>query len=107
MKYHRLEMMFKMYHTGAFQNTIGIMEAMNKTTGNEEVLIVGLTFSEKDGEKTIAECYPLARILDKDEVDNYLSPDGRGGYWGEIDHTPEVAPTEDVSPTDAAGGLDG
>ena len=85
-KYQRLEMMFKMYYTGAFENTIGIMEAVDKETGRESVLLVGLTFNEVNGEKVIADCYPLARVLDKDEVSNYLGPDGRGGYWGQEAH---------------------
>lgn len=70
--------LFQMFYSGVFSNTIGVMRAKDKSTGNIESLLVGVEASE-EGPKF----YPLARVLAPDEVSNYLSPDGKGGYFGE------------------------
>lgn len=67
-----------LFYEGCFTNTVGIMEAKNKLTGNVELLLVGLEKAE-DGINT----YPMARILSLEEQDNYLAPDGYGNYPGE------------------------
>lgn len=70
--------LFQMFYNGVFGNSIGVMQAKNKDTGKIEALLVGVEGGE-EGPKV----YPLARILDPSEVTMYLSPDGKGGYFGE------------------------
>lgn len=72
--------LLQLFYTGAFENTIGLMRAKNKVTGEEEQLIVGMTVND-NGE---IDTYPLARVLTPSDVPLYLSPDGKGGWHGEV-----------------------
>lgn len=72
-KYDILQMLLE----GVMNNLVGYMDAKNTVTGNTERLLVGL---ELAGDKVNA--YPLARLLEPDEIANYQAPDGKGGYDG-------------------------
>lgn len=70
--------MLKMFYKGAFENTIGLMEAENSETGGLEYLIVGLVPDEVT--KAI-KAIPIAKVFsDPSESYVYLAPDGKGGY---------------------------
>jgi hypothetical protein len=71
-----LQQLLEMYYKGAYTNTIGVMSALNTETDKEELLIVGVMHTPEGLTNTL----PLARILDPDEVANYLGPDGKGGW---------------------------
>ena len=71
-------MLFEMLHRACFSNLLGIMQAVNSDTGQEEILVVGLEPTADNKFNS----YPLARILNKDEANKYLAPDGRGGWGG-------------------------
>lgn len=64
------------FHSGIMQNRIGIMQALNSVTGQEEILLVGLSLDE-NGE---LECFPLAKAISAEEAGAYRTPDGKGGY---------------------------
>lgn len=70
-----LHQLLEMFHRGVLENTIGIMEAQNKESGEIERLLVGVAH---DGDATYT--FPLARLLDPGEGDKYAGPDGQGGY---------------------------
>lgn len=75
-KEYQLDML-QMLYTGALENTLGLMEAMNEETGSTELLLVGMTFADKT-----YNAYPLAKLLSPEETKKYLAPDGKGGYEG-------------------------
>lgn len=65
-----------LFYKGVFSNTVGVMHAKHKETGNLELLLVGLTRDE-GGDLGV---YPLARLLSMEDSADYLPPDGNGGY---------------------------
>ena len=70
--------MLKMFYKGAYDNTIGLMEARNEDTGELEYLIVGLTANPLTGNTA---AIPIAKVFaDTLEANKYSAPDGRGGY---------------------------
>lgn len=70
--------MLKMFYKGAFENTIGLMEAKNSETDALEYLIVGLVPDEVTGNIT---SIPIARVFSNPEESyKYLAPDGKGEY---------------------------
>lgn len=70
--------MLKMFYKGAYENTIGLMEAENSETGELEYLIVGLV---PDEVTKAVKAIPIAKIFeDPSESYKYLAPDGKGGY---------------------------
>lgn len=74
-----MQSLLDMFYRGVHDNTIGLMSAYNKKTGEEELVIVGVLH---DGELT--RTLPLARILVGNEgAETYLGPDGEGGWLGE------------------------
>jgi hypothetical protein len=73
--------LLQLFYRGAFDNTLGIMRAKNKITDEDEQLLVGMTVNPNGQVDT----WPLARILNPIEVGNYLSPDGKGGWYGADD----------------------
>jgi hypothetical protein len=75
-----LHMMLEMFHNGVLNNSIGLMTAKHKETGEVSTLIVGV---EHDGAETFT--FPLARILGKGEAADYVGPDGQGGWLGEVE----------------------
>lgn len=69
--------MFHSLYEGVFKNRIGIAHCKEKDTDKTVTLIMGIGH---DGENV--QMFPLARILDEAEVNNYEAPDGNGGYVG-------------------------
>lgn len=70
--------MFHSLYDGAFKNRLGVAHCKDVTSGKLATLLVGIGI---DG--TNVQMFPLARILDEAEVNNYLAPDGNGGFLGE------------------------
>lgn len=69
--------MFHSLYEGVFKNRIGIAHCKEKGTDKTVTLIMGIGH---DGGNV--QMFPLARILDEAEVNNYEAPDGEGGYVG-------------------------
>lgn len=70
-----IRQLFHGFYNGAFANKIGLMHAYNSETENVETIIVGVENGE-DGVKL----FPLAKVLDGEEIAVYKAPDGNGGY---------------------------
>lgn len=70
--------MFHSLYDGVFKNRIGIAHCKERGSGNITTLIVGL---DSDGKNV--QMFPLAKILDEAEVNNYIAPDGKGGWIGD------------------------
>lgn len=76
-----MQSMLGMFYQGVYNNTIGIMSALNKETNKEELVIVGV---QHNGGTT--NTYPLAKVLSPEEAfGTYACPDGKGGWLGEED----------------------
>lgn len=73
-----LRQLFHSLYSGVFQNRIGIAHCKNTTTDKLETLIVGVQPNGEGG----AQLYPLAVIIGEEDVLNWHSPDGKGGYVG-------------------------
>lgn len=69
--------LLQMLYTGAFSNQLGLMFARNKENGEVHRLIVGTEWNAEKGE---LDTYPLARLLEQEEINSYEAPDGKGGY---------------------------
>lgn len=76
-----LQQLLDLYYRGAYENTVGIMHALNVHTQEEETLLVGVEHLEDGNTVT----YPLARILSPQEAKNYVGPDGEGGWLDDED----------------------
>lgn len=76
----------QMFYKGAVVNNIGLMRAYNVETDQEELLLVGMEVTEEKG----IDAYPLAKILVKEDVSKYLSPDGKGGWHGKEPSKPNL-----------------
>jgi hypothetical protein len=74
---HELDDLLAMFYIGVANNTIGIMQAWNLEKEKEELILVGV---ELDAEGK-ADLYPLAHCLAVEDTRNYLSPDGKGGFY--------------------------
>lgn len=72
-----LDGLLTMFYEGVLANQVGIMEAHNLQTGEEEVILVGVELSPEGK----PHCYPIAKCLKAEDVRNYLSPDGKGGFF--------------------------
>ena len=84
-----LQALLSMFLRGAEANRIGIMQAMNTRTNQEDIILVGVDV----GPDNTAECFPLAVLLKAEDAPLYLSPDGDGGW-----HNPaEVEEHDDVA----------
>jgi len=73
-----LDSLLAMFYSGAFRNSIGIMEAQREFEdgkGYPALILVGV--AEEDGEQR---CYPLAEVIPSEQAYQYLHPDGKGGY---------------------------
>lgn len=64
-------MLFHAFYDGVFANKIGIMQATHTETGEKAMLIVGVEVTEEG-----TALYPLARILESEEVLKYEGPSG-------------------------------
>jgi hypothetical protein len=73
-----LESLLAMFYKGAVDNRLGIMQAKNTVTDEEQLLLVGVTVEEGN-----TQCYPLCVLLKAEDVPNYRAPDGNGGWFGE------------------------
>jgi len=73
-----LDSLLAMFYSGAFRNSIGIMETQREFEDGEgypALILVGV--AEEDGE---TKCYPLAEVIPSNNAHQYLQPDGKGGY---------------------------
>lgn len=70
--------MFHSFYDGVFKNRIGIAHVKEAETGRICTMLVGVNPTE-DG----TQLFPLARVLDEQDVNTFLSPDGNGGWIGE------------------------
>lgn len=59
-------MLFHAFYDGVFANKIGIMKTKHVDTGEDCLLVVGVELREEG-----TAVYPLARILESDEVEKY------------------------------------
>lgn len=91
-----LEALLAMFYTGAYENRLGIMQAKNITSGQEELVLVGVSLDAEG--KT--DCYPLARLLKAEEVVDYRSPDGKGGWYDPLNEQEVTAVKADMLPLD-------
>lgn len=93
-----LDTLLQMFYEGAFGNTIGIMEAFNLKTQEEETILVGVSVDE-DGKP---ECFPIAKLMSAEDVPNYLSPDGMGGFFDPLDPVARAEAKENMVPVGQA-----
>lgn len=75
----------KMFYDGLDQESIGLMQAKNVETGDLELVLVGISVDKQDN----AHLFPIAKVLKAEDASQFLSPDGKGGYFD-----PQV-PTDD------------
>lgn len=73
-----LDSQLAMFYSGAFRNSIGIMEARRELENGEVVPVLLLVGVEQEDDKF--KCFPLAEILSSEKATTYLHPDGEGGY---------------------------
>lgn len=73
-----LDQILYVFYTGVWNNKLGIMQAMNAETGQEELLLVGV--EPVEGEEP--NIYPLCTMLKAEDVVKYHAPDGKGGWKG-------------------------
>lgn len=85
----RLMPYLDMLYSGALNNMIGVMEALNSETNETELLLVGVqpSVDGMDGHPV----FPLAKILNVESARKYKSPDGKGGW---IEPTEEEGTSE-------------
>lgn len=93
-----LDSVLAMFYDGVFRNRVGIMDAYNLESGEEETLLVGIELDE-DGK---ADCFPLCKLLRAEDVKNYLSPDGKGGFYDQFDPRENAKAKEDMRPLEEA-----
>lgn len=70
-----IRQMFHMLYQMTYDNSLGLMHALNTETEKVETLIVGVNRTE-DGYA----CFPIAKVLTDSEQGKYKSPDGAGNY---------------------------
>lgn len=73
----KLEALLSMFYSGVMQNTVGVMLAKNKDTGEEELILVGVNV----GDSNVVDTFPIAKILGPEDVAKYAAPDGNGGWF--------------------------
>lgn len=72
----RLLSYLRMFYEGVYKNSVGIMEAKNKDTGQLELVLVGINH----GEDGLTDTFPIAKILSAHDAVRYLAPDSEGGW---------------------------
>lgn len=87
--------LIQMLYDGAFNNEIGLMEALNSETGSTELLIIGAVLNRETGKM---DTFPLARVLDPQDVQKYRAPTGTGDF---VKHGADLNTDTDT----ASGGL--
>ena len=95
---HYLDSLLAMFYQGAFDNTIGIMDSFNLDTDEVETILVGVQ-ADENGKPV---CFPLAKLLKAEEVPQYLSPDGKGGYFDPMDQEASEAARENMKTIEEA-----
>jgi len=85
-----LDSQLAMFYSGAFRNSIGIMEARRELENGEVIPVLLLVGVEQEDDKF--KCFPLAEILSSEKAATYLHPDGEGGY---SKPEPEECPTSE------------
>ena len=93
-----LDSLLAMFYQGAFDNTIGIMDSFNLETEEVETILVGVQ-ADENGKPV---CFPLAKLLKAEEVPQYLSPDGKGGYFDPMDQEASEAARENMKTIEEA-----
>ena len=73
-----IRQMFHLLHQSTFKNKLGIMHAKLKEKDEVHTLIVGVEVTD-DGQVFT---FPIAKVLTEAEQNNYLAPDGKGGFLG-------------------------
>lgn len=86
----RLLPLLRMFYNGVYENSVGIMEVMDKRTGKPALVLVGITH-EDDGTTTTV---PIAQVLNEAAVDFFELPDGEGGWMDPTDQWTEVNGTK-------------
>lgn len=74
-----LDSLLVMFYQGVYDNQLGIMQAFNIQTEGEELILVGVA-ADENGKPV---CFPIAKVLAAEDVQNYLSPNGKGGWFDE------------------------
>lgn len=72
-----LDNLLATFYVGVQTNSLGIMQAFNVETGEQEIILVGIEL-DSDGKP---DCYPLARCLNAETARLFLAPDGKGGWY--------------------------
>lgn len=70
-----LQGLLKMVYHVVLTNRLGVMQAMNSETGEQELVLVGV---EQNGDSL--SCYPLLHPIRAEDVGKYDAPDGSGGW---------------------------
>lgn len=83
-----------MFYEGANRNTIGVMEAFDLIESEEVLLLVGVA-ADEEGKPV---CFPIAKMLKAEDVPNFLSPDGKGGFYDPNDPTEAAEARENLKP---------
>lgn len=93
-----LDSVLAMFYDGVFRNRVGIMDAWNLETEQEETVLVGIELDENGK----PDCFPLAKLMRAEDVKNFLSPDGKGGYYDQFDPRENEKVKEDMLPLEEA-----
>lgn len=72
-----LDSILAMFYEACYLNRVGIMEAWNLETEQNEMVLVGIELDENGK----PDCYPIASCLRAEDLPKYLAPDGDGGYY--------------------------
>lgn len=87
-----LDNILAMFYTGCNENTVGIMESWDLELEEEALILVGVQ-ADENGKPV---CFPLAKVLKAEDVRNYLSPNGKGGYFDPLNPAEADAAREEM-----------
>lgn len=73
--------LLQLFYKGALMNSIAYADLLDVTTNKVRPALVGL---EPNPETGLVDTYPLAFIIDREELPKLRSPDGRGGWLGAV-----------------------
>lgn len=91
-----LEHLLSIFYRAAFTNTLGVMQALNSETGNEEAILVGVAIDE-DGK---TQCFPIASVMSMEDTHKYRAPDGKGGFFNPTNEAEVKAVKKSMKPVD-------
>lgn len=89
-----LDAVLAMFYEGIYTNRIGIMQAFNLDSEEEELILVGVE-PDEDGKPV---CFPLCRVLTDKMTRSYMAPDGKGGFFDLQDPSASAAAREEMAP---------